>query len=87
MLLAGRLGDAPRGSWGGRGGAPLGIGFLVLLSSAVGWGGQVLCTSTKGILGVLGSLAEAMPVNPFLAMFMPPTGVGILTCPSGGEQC
>lgn len=36
------LGGAPRGSWGawgGRGGAPFGTGFLVLLSSAMGWGG------------------------------------------------
>lgn len=50
-------------------------------------GGTSVVHKHKGILGVLGSLAEAMPVNPFLAMFMPPTGVGILTCPSGGEQC
>lgn len=41
----------------------------------------------KELPGVLGSSVEAMPVNSFLAMFMPPVEVGIFTCLSGGEQC
>lgn len=38
-------GVLPEGArrWGGRNGAPLGIGFLVLLSSAVGWGRGKCC--------------------------------------------
>lgn len=50
-------------------------------------GGLSVVHKHKGILEVLGSLVEAMPVNPFLAMFMPPAVVGIFTCLSGGEQC
>ena len=34
----------------------------------------------KGLLGILGPTVEATPVNPFLAMFMPPDGLGICTC-------
>lgn len=87
MLLAGRSEGAPRGSQGGRGGAPLGIGFLVLLSSAMGWGGGDKCRAqAQGDVGGPGVLGRGNARRP-LAMFMPPARLGIITCLSGGEQC